>query len=215
MAQGQLALRDQRWPGGPLYSHAGTRCRWSSPAYAWVRSLADWRAPFHRRTEILSVQPASRHLPQTTGRCDQGPIGLRIGASATQGGAGPRSLCGAIMDRPAPIRPDVHDGLRLSPVPAPHGGRAEKKESPAHHHSPVCQQYDRPSLIASCAHPPSNARNIFCQSSASHRHPASRSRAMCLHKTQRSNQPSFTDSSTSPSNGSDRYPAAGERTRAR
>ncbi|GCE90338.1 putative transposase [Komagataeibacter diospyri] len=82
----------------------------------------------------------------------------------------------AIMDRPASTHPDVHDGLRLSPVPAPYGGRAEKKEAPAHHHSPVCQQYDRPFLIASCDHPSDNARivetfysrprNTFCQSSA-------------------------------------------------
>ncbi|MBE7731346.1 hypothetical protein F1542_16600, partial [Komagataeibacter sp. FXV3] len=43
--------------------------------------------------------------------------------------------------------------------------------------SPVCQQYDRPFLIASCDHPSGNAptvetfysrpRNTFCQSSAS------------------------------------------------
>ena len=33
----------------------------------------------------------------------------------------------AIMDRPAPTRPDVHDGLlRLFPVPAPHGDRRKK-----------------------------------------------------------------------------------------
>ncbi|MBE7728943.1 hypothetical protein F1542_04020, partial [Komagataeibacter sp. FXV3] len=42
--------------------------------------------------------------------------------------------------------------------------------------SPVCQQYDRPFLIASCDHPSGNAptvetfysrpRNTFCQSSA-------------------------------------------------
>ncbi|ARW18169.1 hypothetical protein S101446_03094 [Komagataeibacter europaeus] len=35
MAQGQLASWDQRWTGGPLCSHADTRCRWSSPAYRW------------------------------------------------------------------------------------------------------------------------------------------------------------------------------------
>ncbi|KON63601.1 hypothetical protein KOEU_29300 [Komagataeibacter europaeus] len=135
MAQGQLASWDQRWTGGPLCSHADTRCRWSSPAYRWPDgpayaqggSLTDWRAPFHRRTEILLVQSICRHFPRATGRCDQGPMGLRTGASTTQGGIGPRSLRGAIMDRPAPTRTDVHDGLRLSPVPAPHGGRAEKR----------------------------------------------------------------------------------------
>ncbi len=31
------------------------------------------------------------------------------------------------MDSPEPTRTDVHDGLRLSPVPVPHGGRVGKK----------------------------------------------------------------------------------------
>src|SRR5689334_8209659 len=69
------------------------------------------------RKYYLSTLPSRTSL---RARCrHQGTLGLRAGAPATQAGAGPGSLRRAVLDRPAPARPDDLHGLRLAPAPPP------------------------------------------------------------------------------------------------
>jgi DDE superfamily endonuclease len=80
----------------------------SSPGMCWAPlSWMRWGEP-----------SAIRH-PQDARRCDQGALGLRTGASATQGRTRSRSLRGALLARPPSSRVDDHDRIRLSAKPPP------------------------------------------------------------------------------------------------
>lgn len=141
MAPGQLATWHQGQARGPLCrsARAGRRRtaaaypRYGRPASARRRSLAGRRTSFDRRAQVLPLQPACRHADQASGRRYQGAMGLRAGPSATQGRAWPRPLRGAVMERSAPTRPDVHDRSRLPTVTSTQAGQRGKKESRAHH----------------------------------------------------------------------------------
>ena len=90
--------------------------------------VARRRAPRVGRAQVLSVEPAGRRRSAEARRHDQGPLGVRAGAPADEGGTRPRPLRGPILDGPAPARLDDHDRLRLPPVP-PSPGRWGKKGS--------------------------------------------------------------------------------------
>src|SRR5688572_31210541 len=63
------------------------------------RGLAGRRAPDHGRAEVLPREPAARRDARGVGVADQGPVGVRAGAPAAQGGAGPRPLRGPLLGR--------------------------------------------------------------------------------------------------------------------
>lgn len=86
---------------------------------------------FDRRTQVLPLQPVRGHANQTTGRCHQSSLGLRTAPSATQGRARPGPLRGAVMERFASTRADVHDCSRLPSVPSAQASQRGKKESRA------------------------------------------------------------------------------------
>ncbi len=112
-------------------------------------SMGRRRAPLYRRAQVLPLELARRHADQATGRRHQGALGLRTGASATQGRTRPRPLRRALVERPAPTCADVHDRSRLPPVTPAQTGQRGKKESRARHRNRACQRSDRPSLTAS------------------------------------------------------------------
>jgi len=138
------------------------------------RGLAGGRASLQRRTEILSVEPSCRHADRGRRRRHQGALGLRTGASATQGGTRPRPF----LDRAASTRSHDNDRLRLPPNKKARSGGTEKRVSdpppqprlpavrqaildrfsrPPPHHCPHCGG----TLPANISH--------FCQSSARRR----------------------------------------------
>ena len=82
---------------------------------AWL--VGERRASGERR--ILSFQSDRRRQPQDARHHDQGALGLRTGASATQGRTRPRSLRGALLARPPSSRVDDHDRIRLPAKPPP------------------------------------------------------------------------------------------------
>ena len=89
-----------------------------------------WVVGEHRSTGerkyYLSNLPADTPLKQPRRR-HQGALGLRAGASATQGRARPRPLRRAIMDGPPPTRADDDDRLRLPAIPPPQAGQGGKR----------------------------------------------------------------------------------------
>jgi SRSO17 transposase len=143
--------------GGPLAAEfAALRVRpaegaqlrngWHLPgAEVW---LVGERRPSGERKYYLSNLPAAASLqelaatikarprPATAGRsCGGGsmalpPMGVRAGAPAAQGGAGPRPLRGPELARAAPPRPAVPARLRLPAAPAAPG--AGGKAAPGH-----------------------------------------------------------------------------------
>ncbi len=103
------------------------------------------QATLHRRTQVLPVQLAGRHLtPEACGH-NQGAVGLRAGAPTTQGRAWARPLRGPLLDGAPPTRAHDHDGLRVLAVPSPGSSQAGKKRTPARRLSQACLQFDRPS----------------------------------------------------------------------
>jgi SRSO17 transposase len=93
--------------------------QWLAPA--WRGGLARGRASDLGRAQVLSRQPAGRDAAGGAGGGDQGALGLRAGAPAAQGGAGPRPFRRALLDRPAPARAHDHDRVRLPPAPTARG----------------------------------------------------------------------------------------------
>lgn len=160
LAHAELAAWHQGAAQGPLRRRADQGGRRAAPedrrhgtaASAGRRGLANRRTSLEWRAQILSLEPARRHLAQASGRRDQGALDLRAGASAAEGGTRARSLRGAIMDRAAPARAHDHDRLCLPSIPAPQAGEAGKKESRARHPSRPCQRSAQPSSPDSNGH---------------------------------------------------------------
>src|SRR6516164_1319165 len=71
---------------------------------------------------------------------------MRTGASANEGGAGPRPLRGALMGGSAPARADDDERLRLPAIPPPHQSEREKKKSPDPRHNQASPQSGTPSF---------------------------------------------------------------------
>jgi len=154
MADDQLASRHQRAPLSALRRCPCSGCRRSTPAHprygrtASTRrgGLGDRRAPLDCRAQILSLQPSRRHAAQAARRCDQGTLDMRTGASANEGGAGPRPLRGALIGGSAPARADDDDRLRLPAIPPPQQSEREKKKSPDPRHNQASPQSGTPSF---------------------------------------------------------------------
>src|SRR5215217_6369105 len=104
------------------------------------RDLAPLRAtvvPPDDRLDGAAQVVRLRLVPRTARRdprgqqLPQGPLGLRAGAPANEGGPRPRPLRGAVLGRPAPPRPDGADRLRLPAAsPAPAQSQAGAKSAP-------------------------------------------------------------------------------------
>jgi len=95
------------------------------PGEGWEHSSrrAGGRAPRLGRDQAPPVQPAGRGGARGAGVADQGAVGVRAGAPAAQGGAGPRPLRGPLLGRAAPARPDGDDRPVLPPAPPARAGR--------------------------------------------------------------------------------------------
>src|SRR4051794_18004000 len=93
------------------------------PGEGWERSSqrAGRRASRLGRAEVLPLEPAGGRDARGAGGPDQGPLGVRAGAPAAQGGAGARPLRGPLLDRPAPARAHGDARLLLPPAPAAEG----------------------------------------------------------------------------------------------
>ena len=105
MASDHLATRHQGAAAGEVRGRARAGGRWARgasagadrPASARRRGLAGGRAPLVGRAQVLPVQPAARHSTEAAGLSHQGALGVRAGASATQGRARARSLRGPLL----------------------------------------------------------------------------------------------------------------------
>jgi len=89
-----------------------------------------------RRAQILSHESPRRHAAAHARRRDQSAVGVRAGASATEGRTRPRSLRRTQLARAASSRA-VHDArLHLPPAPTPaHLPRKKKRRRRGHHPS--------------------------------------------------------------------------------
>src|ERR687894_416494 len=155
LAPDQLAARQQGPAHGQLRRPAGAGGPTPPVADPGPPALGGGvggrRAAQRRRAEVLPRQPSRRDAPADPRGDDQGPLDLRAGAPADEGGARPRPLRGTVLGRAAPSRPDGADRLRLPAAPAapaewPAG---EKSAPPARHPTRPCPPFVRRALPAS------------------------------------------------------------------
>src|SRR5215204_5649096 len=119
--------------------------------------LARGRAPLHRRTEVLPLEPAARDHAEDARGDHQGALGMRAGSPAAEGRTWPRSLRRPILERPTPARSHEHDRLRIPATSAPGSSAAGKKRGSAHPLSRACPRYGPQSSRSST--PAANARS--------------------------------------------------------
>jgi hypothetical protein len=138
-----VALRHQGPAAGALRRRAGARGRRPaaarSPASAGLDGVAGLRAAHRGRAPILPDQPPRGHAAGDPGRRYQGPLGLRTGAPADEGGTRPRSPGVSQLDGPAPPRGSDHDRPVLPPARAAWGKKgAPTALPPGRPHNQPC-----------------------------------------------------------------------------
>jgi hypothetical protein len=85
---------------------------------AWRGRMARGRVARHGREKVLPDRPSATDDTAPPRRRDQGALGRRAGAPATEGGAEARPFRAAHLARTAPPRAPDADQLRVSPAPA-------------------------------------------------------------------------------------------------
>lgn len=99
--------------------------------HARRRGWARRQAKIDRSAAIGRIERASRRRAHGTCRRDGGQMDLRAGASAAQGGTGPRPLRREMLDRLTLTRRDGDDRLRLPPnPPSRSSGRGKRAGEP-------------------------------------------------------------------------------------
>jgi DDE superfamily endonuclease len=120
---------------------------------AW---LVGERRTSGERKYYLSNLPRRRQ-PQDARRRDQGPMGLRAGASAAQGGTRSRPLRRPLLAWPPSSCVDDDDRLRVPANPRPRRSERGKKESPKDPRSRRCRRSAEPCSQSSPARRPIDA----------------------------------------------------------
>ena len=109
----------------------------------WWASIA---SSGERKYYLSNLPPDT--AAEAAGFAHQGALGVRAGASATQGRTRSRSLRGPLLARAAPTCADDADRLSVPAAPAFAGRQGGKKEKPAdHRHNRPCRPFGAGCLI--------------------------------------------------------------------
>src|SRR5215218_10478043 len=148
--QGPARGRVRRPEGAP--GRGGAAPERLAPARG--RGLAGGRASGLGRAQVPPLRPAGGRAARGAGGAHQSPVGVRAGAPAARGGAGPRPLRGPLLARAAPPRAPAPARLRLpaAPTAAGAGGRAAPGHPDRHlgRRCPRCAAASSPRSPRSC-----------------------------------------------------------------